>query len=458
MPYDIFLSHSHVDNAFAKQLAGLLKAAHLSVWIDDYGMRPGDEVEPILKKALEESRHAVFVVTKAWLDGRWTRGEVEYFLRLRQTSEERRVLIPLLRGVEELPLYLTGIHYLPWSAENDAEPYALFWQLLCGLTGQELGNDENEWAEKGRRACGLGPNRGPVLLERTPEEASFKASKRIQWGGEQYALSCDRSEQWGDLSTEVVNPNDEAIFVVGPQGRAHDRFLQRIELCLDYPDDRIKKVKWSKKKRAMTQRAFKARLARAVGCKGDDENLDAELEAMLADALRVHNLVLLHRPVCTHEIRNESFVSYYTEVLPELIARVRRRAGKDRGGIKIVQAVAWDEPSPLKARLAGLLRRFGMGGTWVRRAREQREARGALERICREAEARGLTVLPLRELEEITKEHVKELSRRVPAKFLKPEDREEFVEDVMHGKDSDQVFTRITEWLKEDDDEGGSQL
>lgn len=467
--HQVFLSHSHDDDAFAKSLARMLKDAHLEVWIDDYGIGVGDEILPAVEKALEESQHAIFVVTESWLQGKWTKWEVKHFDSLRKAGTDRRMVIPILRGVEELPPYFDDVHFLRWSAEDDARPDALFWQLFCGLTGQKRGEDEGEWAEKGRRQRGLGPERGPVLNVRTPEDANFKTAKRSQWGGTNYALSCDRFTQWGVLSTELGNPNDEAIFVVGPHGRAHDRFLQRVEEHSGYPDDQIKPVKWSKRQRTITKRAFKDRLARAVGCKDLDEKLDERLEVKLADALQTHNLLLLHRPVCTREIRNETFVSYYTEVLPELIARVRRRkellanarTGENREdhGVKIIQAIAWDEPSPLQRRLVGLLHRLGIGGKWARRAGEYQEARATLERICNQAGKQGLTVLSLQELEEITREHVVELSRRLPVKLLKPEERDDFVEDVMaSARDSDQIFNKITEWLKEDDDEGDSSV
>jgi hypothetical protein len=446
-----------------------LKDAHLEVWIDDYGIGVGDEIRPAIEKALKESQHAIFVVTESWLQGKWTKWEVKHFDSLRKASTDRRMVIPILRDIAELPPYFDDVHFLRWSAADDAQPDALFWQLFCGLTGQERGEDEREWAEKGRQQRGLGLERGPVLNVRTPEDANFKGAKRVQWKGMSYALSCDRFTQWGVLSTELGNPNDEAIFVVGPRGRAHDWFLKRVEEHSGYPDGQIKPVKWSKKQRAITERAFKDRLARAVGCKDLEERLDETLEVRLADALQTHNLLLLHRPVCTREIRNESFVSYYTEVLPELIARVRRRrellakarTGEDREdhGVKIIQAIAWDEPSLLQRGRAGLLHRLGIGGRWARRAREYEEARATLQRICREAGMQGLTVLSLQELEEITREHVVELSQRLPAKLLKPEERDDFVEEVMaSAKDSDQIFNKITEWLKEDDDEGDSSV
>ena len=417
--HNIFLGHSSEDDTFAKMLAGMLRAVHLSVWIDNYKMRPGDEIHVVVRKALEDSEHAIFVVTESWLKSRWTRSEAERFLRLREASgEQRRALIPLLRGDEvlELPAYFTDIHYLKWSAGDDAAPDALFWQLLCALTGNELEGDESHWAEEGRRARGLGPDRGPVLAERTPADSGFKASIRVQWGGMQDALSCDRNIQWGELTSEIANNRHEAIFVLGPQGRAHDRFLDRVQECLAYPEDCIRKVEWSKRSRTLTLGTLKSRLAKAVGCEGEEERL----EEKLVSAVRAHNLVLLHRPVCTHEVRNPFFIDYYTQLLPELITGVDRRERDRAGAIKIVQAVAWTEAPD--------------------------EAQEAIERIRKEAGERGLIVRPLSELDEITEKDVEKLKELLP-----PEDRESFVREVMfQAKDSDQIFARLMEWLKED--------
>ena len=42
--YDIFLSHSSVDQPSVRELAERLQAAGLRVWFDEWCIKPGDDI------------------------------------------------------------------------------------------------------------------------------------------------------------------------------------------------------------------------------------------------------------------------------------------------------------------------------------------------------------------------------------------------------------------------------
>ena len=70
---DIFLSHSSTDNGFAHQLASDLRSAtfqdrHLSAWVDEAEIKPGQSIPAMINHGLEISRFIGLVVqaTYSW--------------------------------------------------------------------------------------------------------------------------------------------------------------------------------------------------------------------------------------------------------------------------------------------------------------------------------------------------------------------------------------------------------
>jgi TIR domain-containing protein/iSTAND domain-containing protein len=439
-PFDVFLSYAHSDHDFVVELARSLGRAGFRVWLDEEQMLPGEPIKDSLTRALEAAQHAVFVVTDAWLDRVWTGWELESFLQDR--SEGRRV-IPVLRiprDVKRIGPYLSRLKTVDWAAD-DREPEARLWELRCGLLGEAPGPRE-EWVRKGREALGAS---GPALAAKTASEGTTRALLTLDRGAAGEALICDREPQWGQLTTHAARAAHQVIFVVGPQGRGHEFFLERIERCLPKdPPRAIHTVRWGPFLPTSRGLFFDA-LARALHCPA--ERLAATLRASAVD----QNLILLHRPVCEKDFEEEALISYYTSWLPELIAEVDPDPLPDDrvGAVKLVQGIAWCPTARVQGGIARLARRVGFGGSWVEQALQQQAATQALERIHREAETRRraglpwLLVSPLDELPEITREHVLKSSEFLPAG-----ERERFVDDVMLGaRDTEQILKRMTEWL-----------
>jgi ABC-type branched-subunit amino acid transport system substrate-binding protein len=58
----VFLSYSHEDQAWAKAFAEALKEKGISLWFDEWELRPGDDVTEAMERALRESGAMVFLV------------------------------------------------------------------------------------------------------------------------------------------------------------------------------------------------------------------------------------------------------------------------------------------------------------------------------------------------------------------------------------------------------------
>jgi hypothetical protein len=172
----IFLSYSHdpPENAtFARELAGHLRSVGFEVWLDEEKLTAGADFELQIRAAINASMHALFVVTRRWLERDWTRTELKLFSeRPRETHRRvavRREEIDILRFQPELQ-HLQVVSWLP----DEREPDARFWEVYCGLSNLPPG-PRDRWAEQGRAQLAKGERRVPMsaggeLRPRSPLE------------------------------------------------------------------------------------------------------------------------------------------------------------------------------------------------------------------------------------------------------------------------------------------------
>ena len=78
MPFDFYLCHATEDKGFVIPLADALKAAGVSVWLDQEQIRPGDSLRRKMDDGLKSSRRGIVVVSKRLFKKRtprknWTR-------------------------------------------------------------------------------------------------------------------------------------------------------------------------------------------------------------------------------------------------------------------------------------------------------------------------------------------------------------------------------------------------
>ena len=61
--YDVFLSHCAADSAVAQDLAKLLKADGLRVWLDEWSIQLGDPIGMSTEQGLEQSRTLILLLS-----------------------------------------------------------------------------------------------------------------------------------------------------------------------------------------------------------------------------------------------------------------------------------------------------------------------------------------------------------------------------------------------------------
>lgn len=97
--WDIFISHAFEDKQnFVHPLVVALRSLGVSVWYDDFTLRPGDSLSRSIDKGLAGSTYGLVVVSKYFIKKPWT----EYELRglVAREIEDDKVIIPVWLGVQ----------------------------------------------------------------------------------------------------------------------------------------------------------------------------------------------------------------------------------------------------------------------------------------------------------------------------------------------------------------------
>jgi len=372
----IFISYSHnnADQPLARYLALRLRAVGIDVWQDESSQPAGEQLQEDIEKAIRESDHAIFIVSKIWLESRWCKVEVDRFDK-RRTKVRR---IPIFRLAPErlrLPaplIDLKGITWLPGEPHRDAR----FWEVICALQGREPG-PADQWAAEGAK---LTHDAGDFDDTVTAAPKDFGS------------LQCDRGPQWADVRDAEPDDSHDVLIVPGAAGQAHDHFSRRIRETLTAPPTReIISVTW--RQRPASKAEFLAALARSL------DVLPSSLEREMAERMDDTNLIVLH-PCLRSTFVDGALISYYTEWLPELLSVV-----KPTRSLKCVQPVEW----PVEESAVGTVL------TWLRFKPSSQEGKSEAEtfitRVQHEVPA-AMRCMRLRDLAEITDEDVDEFCQK----------------------------------------------
>jgi WD40 repeat protein/RNase P subunit RPR2 len=123
--YDVFLSHNSKDKPRVRKLAERLKAAGLSVWFDEWNIRPGEIISLKVDEGLEQSRVLLLCISANALASGWVALERSTAIHRDPANESRR-FVPLLLADCDLPDSIRRYKYVDFR--NEAE--AAFAELL----------------------------------------------------------------------------------------------------------------------------------------------------------------------------------------------------------------------------------------------------------------------------------------------------------------------------------------
>lgn len=97
--YNVFLSFRGEDTRanFTSHLYAALCQKQIQTFIDDDGLKRGDEISPALLKAIEESNISVIIFSKDYASSRWCLDELVKILECKKFK--RQIVIPVFYNV-----------------------------------------------------------------------------------------------------------------------------------------------------------------------------------------------------------------------------------------------------------------------------------------------------------------------------------------------------------------------
>lgn len=94
-PIDIFISYAAGDAAdVARRLAEGLRRRDVTVWFDEYELRPGDSKAQKIIDGLARSKHAAVILSPQFFQDRWAPRELDALLERESNGE--RLIVPVL--------------------------------------------------------------------------------------------------------------------------------------------------------------------------------------------------------------------------------------------------------------------------------------------------------------------------------------------------------------------------
>lgn len=119
MPKEVFVSHSHKDQAFVGWLAGVLQGYGIPVWHGDDNIRGAQQWHDEIGRALQRCDWFIVVLSPDSVDSIWVKRELLYALQ--QDRFEGRI-VPLLQracAYEQLSWTLSQIQIIDFTRSLD---------------------------------------------------------------------------------------------------------------------------------------------------------------------------------------------------------------------------------------------------------------------------------------------------------------------------------------------------
>jgi hypothetical protein len=127
----VFLSHSHPDKPFVRQLAADLNAFGVQVWLDEAEINVGDSLIEKISTAIDNVDYLAVVLSPHSISSRWVQEELEQALGLQVAGRQLRVL-PILLEDCQVPGFLRG---KKWADFRNRQAYDSSLELLLRSIG-----------------------------------------------------------------------------------------------------------------------------------------------------------------------------------------------------------------------------------------------------------------------------------------------------------------------------------
>lgn len=109
--WDVFISHASEDkDTVVRQLADTLEKMKVKIWFDEFSLKVGDSLSKSIDDGLQKSKFGIVVISKNFLEKRWT--DYEYRSLLSKEDNSKKVILPIWHDiskdeVKKFSLYLS---------------------------------------------------------------------------------------------------------------------------------------------------------------------------------------------------------------------------------------------------------------------------------------------------------------------------------------------------------------
>ncbi|MDR4892290.1 MULTISPECIES: toll/interleukin-1 receptor domain-containing protein [unclassified Chryseobacterium] len=106
--YDVFISHASEDkNTFVEKFCQHLSAENIKFWYDSNEIAWGESLIRKINQGLSKSRFSIIILSKSFVDKKWTNAELEAVLNIETVTGDVRVLPLMLGDPAEIKSILT---------------------------------------------------------------------------------------------------------------------------------------------------------------------------------------------------------------------------------------------------------------------------------------------------------------------------------------------------------------
>ncbi len=190
----VFVSHSHQDDAFCRQLVTALRGAGADVWYDEHNMGSG-QLGPTIERELKARPVFVLILSPAALTSAWVEDETRWAYGLYR-SDRMRVIQPILTApIAEKDIWLFLRDFKRIEAPG-VKPYSAAEAVQRTLHALGLGAAGAAAPERGETAADL-VTRGNAL------NAQLKYSEALPLFQEATQLDPSSGDAWCSLSAAL---------------------------------------------------------------------------------------------------------------------------------------------------------------------------------------------------------------------------------------------------------------
>jgi hypothetical protein len=146
--FDVFLSHSAADKPRVRALAERLVQAGMRIWLDDWNLRPGEDIYLGIERGMRTSRLLVLCMSPAAFGSEWVSLE-RSTAAFRDPTNRLRRFVPILLADCDIPETIRRYKYVDYRQNDEAQ----FGDVLAAVLDNEVKRKPSEEANEPRSAA-----------------------------------------------------------------------------------------------------------------------------------------------------------------------------------------------------------------------------------------------------------------------------------------------------------------